>query len=158
MTYHAGPLGDLTGRVVGNGDCVAFVQAAAGVPHISNWRRGTRVRGGGVMPRHRNRDIRSRWTYGTHTDGRSHAALLIGATPEGLLVWDHQVGHHVQQRVVCDARRRDVLAVNDASAYHVIDGPAPTRASRELAAAQKSSQQAKFASPGPGRSLAYRVM
>ena len=107
-------------RTVGDGHCVAFVREASGAPHTSQWRRGPLVRGladapAGLAIATFGPDER----YGNHTDGRSHAAILIARHSDGLLVWDQWVGHPVQQRVI-RYRAGQGAAANDGDAYHVI--------------------------------------
>jgi hypothetical protein len=88
------------GQVVGNGQCVIFVQTASKITHTSTWRRCDTVH-------------HDQWpadlviatfdpdgTYGNHTDGSSHAAVLIEVLPEGLRVWDQWAGHPVSQRTI----------------------------------------------------------
>jgi hypothetical protein len=110
------------GRVVGNGHCVAFVREAAGAPHTSEWRRGPQAR---FIPR----DDKIKGVaiatfdtdrrYGNHTDGRSHAAILIARHEDGLLVWDQWVGQPVHQRTI-RYRGGSGNAANDGDAFHVI--------------------------------------
>jgi hypothetical protein len=124
--------GGWAGQVVGNGHCVAFVRAAAGLPHTSHWRRGDKLHGGD----------RSSWppgliiatfdpdgAYGNHTDGRSHTAVLIEVKSDGLLVWDQWVGHPVASRLI---RFKGYLglACDDGDRYHVVcvDTPGPAAA------------------------------
>ena len=109
------------GKVVGNGQCVRFLQIVAGVPHTSQWRCGRKVRGSDEIetgtpiacfdPSGR---------YGNHIDGRSHAALFLEERPEGLLVIDQWVGHPVAQRII-QFRGGQGKRVNDGDAFHIIE-------------------------------------
>jgi hypothetical protein len=115
------------GQAVGNGHCVAFVRAASDAPHTSEWLRGDNVRATvpakGIAIATFDADGR----YGNHTDGRSHAAILIACHADGLLVWDQWVGHPVQQRVI-RFRGGQGDAVNDGDAFHVITDAEPATA------------------------------
>ena len=115
------------GKAVGNGHCVGFVREAAGLPHTSLWRRGEQVRAirppAGTAIATFDPDGR----YGNHTDGRSHAAILVATQGDGLLVWDQWVGHPVAQRVI-RFRGGSGQAVNDGDQFHVIEVAAPVAA------------------------------
>lgn len=108
------------GQVVGDGHCVAFVRAAADVPHTSSWRRGSPVRGASHASGTAIATFHDRGHYENDTTGKSHAAILIAAQSDGLLVWDQWVGHPVAQRVI---RYRDGAGskVNDGDMFHVIE-------------------------------------
>jgi hypothetical protein len=108
------------GQTVGNGHCVAFVRAASDAPHTSEWRRGENVRAALEVPKGQaiaTFDADGR--YGNHTDGRSHAAILIARHADGLLVWDQWVLHPVQQRVI-RYRGGQGDAVNDGDQFYVV--------------------------------------
>jgi hypothetical protein len=109
------------GKVVGNGHCVAFVREAALAPHTSEWRRGDSVRAilgdpqrGLVIA-----TFDDNGRYGNHIDGRSHAAILIDRTDDGLLVWDQWVGQPVHIRSL-SFRGGLGRAANDGDQYHVV--------------------------------------
>jgi hypothetical protein len=107
-------------QVVGDGHCVAFVRAASGAPHTSAWRRGESVRTTADVPKGAaiaTFDPDGR--YGNHTDGRSHAAILIARHDGGLLVLDQWLRHPVQQRVI-RYRGGQGDAVNDGDRFHVV--------------------------------------
>lgn len=112
------------GQVIDTGHCVRFVQTAAGAPHTSRWRRGTRVRGAAVAPGTAIATFDPSETYGNHTDGRSHAAILVAEQGDGLRVWDQWKGHPVGQRTI-RWRGGQGTANNDGDAYFVIEGPPP---------------------------------
>jgi hypothetical protein len=111
------------GRTVDNGQCVRFLQVAADVPHTSHWRRGVWCKAaidldpgtaiatfGGDPPRYEN-----------HTGGRSHAAFLVSAQSDGLLVWDQWVGHPVAQRVIRYRNGPPTNAINDGEYFYTIE-------------------------------------
>jgi hypothetical protein len=109
------------GQSVGDGQCVAFVRAAADAPHTSTWQRGDHVRRTFGIPKGTaiaTFDADGR--YGNHPDGRSHAAILIARQDDGLLVWDQWRLHPVQQRVI-RFRGGAGDAVNDGDSFHVIE-------------------------------------
>jgi hypothetical protein len=91
------------GTVVGDGHCVAFVRHAAGAPQTALWRRGGWVHDlpqdalpKGLAIATFDPDGR----YGNHTDGRSHAAILLARQGDGLLVLDQWKGQPVHQRLI----------------------------------------------------------
>ena len=59
-------------------------------------------------------------TYGNHTDGRSHAAVLHEELPQGLLVWDQWLHHPVAPRLI-QFRNGTGAAVNDGDQFFVIE-------------------------------------
>ena len=91
------------GQSVGDGECVAFVRAAAHVPQTALWRRGRLAKGDATVPRGAaiaTFDPDGR--YGNHTDGRSHAAIYLSQDEHGLTVLDQwrQPSIHVVQSVL----------------------------------------------------------
>jgi hypothetical protein len=109
------------GRVVGSGQCVAYVQQICGMPHTSHWRRGRQVRGGAVDPNTAIATFDADGRYGNHTDGRSHAAVFLMETETGLLVWDQWGGQPVHSRTIRFHGGAGKKA-NDGDAYYVIEG------------------------------------
>jgi hypothetical protein len=108
------------GSVIGSGHCVAYVQRVAGCPHTSHWRCGDRVRGGNVEPGTAIATFDPGGDYGNHTDGRSHAAILVAETDRGLMVWDQWRGQPVHMRNI-RFHGGAGKPVNDGDAYHVIE-------------------------------------
>jgi len=108
------------GTVVSNGHCLRHVQVVAGVTHSSTLRRGDPVRGSNCAPGTVVGTFDEDGTYGNHTDGRSHVAILLAETDEGLLVVDQWVGQPVHERLI-HYRDGEGSAVNDASRYHVVE-------------------------------------
>lgn len=110
------------GRLVGNGHCVGFVREAASVPHTSQWRRGTKARGGD-LPRGTAiatfDPISNR--YANSTDGRSHAAIFLHEQEAGLHVLDQWIGRPVAARLIRFSPGRNARPVNDGDAYYVIE-------------------------------------
>lgn len=107
------------GQVVGSGHCVALVREASGAPHTSKWRRGDPVLGSLVAPGTAIATFEPNGRYGNHTDGRSHAAILVEDLGSALLVWDQWLGRATRQRTIRD-KRGEGSAVDDASRYHLI--------------------------------------
>jgi hypothetical protein len=120
MSWVAANPARYAGQAVGSGQCVAYVQAAASAPHTSHWRRGAKVRGGAIPPGTAIATFDAPGTYGNHTDGRSHAAILIAEQDDGLQVWDQWTGHPVAQRTI---RWGQPKASNSGDAFYVIEGP-----------------------------------
>ena len=105
-------------QVVGNGQCVAYVQKAANAPHTSHWQQGTRAKGETSLKRGiaiATFDPNGR--YGNHTDGRSHAAIYLSQNEHGLMVIDQWVGQPVHQRLI---RFGGATPVNDGNKFYVI--------------------------------------
>lgn len=121
MSWIADDPSEYAGQVVANGQCVRYVQECAGVPHTSRWQPGVTVRGSGAEPGTAIATFDRDGTYGNHTDGRSHAAILIAEQADGLLVWDQWLGHPVAQRVI-RFRGGQGRRVNDGDEFQVIEG------------------------------------
>ena len=66
------------GKVIGSGQCVAFVEAAAKKPLTARWTRGRIVAGDATIPEGTAiAAFDPSGTYGNHTDGRSHGAIYV---------------------------------------------------------------------------------
>jgi hypothetical protein len=113
--------------VVPNGQCVAFVEKVACTGNTSHWTRGARVAGNVALASGTaiaTFDASGR--YGNHTDGRSHAAIYISQTKNGIAVYDQWLSQPVHQRTI---QLRDLQvktnipsrAVNDGNQYYVIE-------------------------------------
>lgn len=120
MTFVAHEPERHVGQVVANGQCVRFVQEAAGAPLTASWRKGARVRGnaipaGTVIATFH--PITKR--YENSTTGRSHAAILLAETAGGLRVLDQWVGQPVHERII---RFRNGLGSksNDGDQFYVV--------------------------------------
>lgn len=111
------------GKIVGNGHCVVFVREVTGLPPTAHWRQG-----GSVLEAEPGSAIATfdpDGRYGNHTDGRSHAAILVEATAYGLQVWDQWVnrktpGPGVHQRLI-QFRGGQGLPCDDGDAYAIIE-------------------------------------
>jgi hypothetical protein len=126
-TYHAKSPAHYAGKSCGNGHCVAFAREAADLGHTSTWKKGQHVRGlpADTPPGLVIATFDPDGTYGNHTDGRSHVAILEEIQAGGLLVWDQWVGHTVSQRVIRFKGGAD-KAVNDGDQYYVVSTAAQT--------------------------------
>jgi len=81
------------GQSVGNGQCVAFAKAAAGMPQTRLWKRGVLVQGNfSIKPGTAIATFDSNGIYGNHTDGSSHVAIYLGQDVHGIRVLDQWVG------------------------------------------------------------------
>ena len=75
-------------KVVGNGQCVVFVQVAAGAPVTHAWKEGKKIhKGGAPLPKGTAIATFIEGKYPSHTHG-NHAAIYIGQNAEGLQVYD----------------------------------------------------------------------
>lgn len=108
------------GKVVGNGHCVPFVQAAARVPHTSRWRKGEPVRGATLIFGTAIATFGPDGRYTNATDGSAHAAILHVVAQDSLLVVDQWVGHPVAKRVI-PFRAGAGKPANDGDQFYVIE-------------------------------------
>jgi hypothetical protein len=108
------------GKSVGTGHCVPFVREACGAPHTSHWKQGELVRTSQCIKGTAIATFDPGGIYGNHTDGRSHAAILLAINSDGLLVMDCWLGQLIQQRTI---RYRNGIGdpVNDGDAFYVIE-------------------------------------
>ncbi|HSR78776.1 MAG TPA: BPSL0067 family protein [Xanthobacteraceae bacterium] len=107
------------GKVVDNGHCVRLAQVHGNAPHTSHWRRGSKVRGGNVVPGTVIATFSPAGRYQNRTDGASHAAVFVAEEPAGLRVWDQWRGQPVHQRTI-RFRGGQGRASNDGDAFHVV--------------------------------------
>jgi len=109
---------DYGGKEVGDGQCVAFVQMAAGAPRTSDWKQGKKVRGN---------EIPLGTAIATFKDGKysnnatgNHAAIYDGQDKEGIWVWDQWKGQPVHRRHI-KFRGGKGSSSNDGDAFSVIE-------------------------------------
>jgi hypothetical protein len=113
-------IGQTVGEGASRGQCVAFVRAAADLPHTSLWVRGDPVattdcaRGTAIAT------FDPDGKYGNHGDGRSHAAIFQQQLSAGIRVFDQWSNHPVAHRVI-RWKNGSGGAADDASRYHVIE-------------------------------------
>jgi hypothetical protein len=108
------------GKTVGTGHCIAYVRETSGAPITTQWRRGDPVRGSGCAPGTAIATFDPSGRYGNHVDGRSHAAILIAETDEGLLVCDQWIGQLVQHRTI-QFRNGEGKAADDGDRFYVVE-------------------------------------
>jgi hypothetical protein len=75
------------GKSVGSGQCVAFVQAAAMTGHTSGWRRGDLVKGALLTEGTAIATFDDKGRYINDQHGKSHAAIYVRQTSEGISYW-----------------------------------------------------------------------
>jgi hypothetical protein len=99
QTYLAENAQAYIGRVVDNGHCVKFVQAAAAAPRTTEWRPGPWVRGNKSIPP--GTVIATFEANGTYTPRTgNHAAIYISQDETGIRVLDQWRGQPVHERVI----------------------------------------------------------
>ena len=108
------------GQAVPDGHCVALVRECSGLPATANWRRGALVKGSLFETGTCIATFDPNGRYGNHTDGRSHAAILLSENSDGLLVCDQWLGQVCQQRVI-RFRNGSGDAVNDGDKFYSIE-------------------------------------
>ena len=120
MAFVASQLEGVTGKIYGNGHCVALVRDLSGAPFTAQWRRGVRVRDNPSLAPGTAIATFDGDRYGNHTDGRSHAAILLEIKDDGLLVIDQWIGQSAHQRTI-RWRGKTGFAVNDGDQFYVIE-------------------------------------
>jgi hypothetical protein len=87
------------GRVVGEGHCVDFVKAAAGVPRTDAWQEGAEVHGNPhIAP---GTAIATFDSDGSYTsESGNHAAIYLYQDDRGLWVYDQWQGQAVHKRLI----------------------------------------------------------
>ena len=109
------------GKEIGTGHCVPFVQETCGAPHTKEWKRGAWARETITQIGTAIATFDPDGTYGNHTDGRSHAAILLNVQNDGLLVMDCWQGQLIQERLIRFRGGRQGNAVNDGDMFYVIE-------------------------------------
>ncbi len=123
------PRGNLIGRSVGSGQCVALVQAARPeYGRTSGWMRGEKVQGNAsIAPGTPIATFSRDGRYTNATDGSSHAALYLGQTAQGVQVLDQWRGSAAAVRTI-PWTNPGGHAANTGSAFHVVRTGAVHRA------------------------------
>jgi len=109
------------GIAVGSGQCVALLQHTSDVGHTSTWRRGVPARHSDAPRGTCIATFTDQGTYGNHTSGTSHAAILLEEQSGGLLVCDQWHGQPVHLRVIRFKGGTDLRWSNDGDRFHVIE-------------------------------------
>jgi hypothetical protein len=87
------------GEVIGAGQCVDFVKAAAGVPRTAAWQEGAPVRGNPHIVR--GTAIATFEPDGSYTsESGNHAAVYLSQDDRGLWVYDQWRGQAVHKRLI----------------------------------------------------------
>jgi hypothetical protein len=119
-------------QLVGSGQCVVFVQAAALTGLTRSWKRGEQVKGATLAPGTAIATFDMNGNYANDTHGRSHAAIYLGQDATGIRVldqWNHRrkkpdgsfapEPHPVQERTIYF--QKNVKEVDDGRNYYVIE-------------------------------------
>lgn len=106
------------GKIIGDGQCVAFVRSCSGAPPSSQWREGSRVRGAGLS----SGTAIATFVNGKYPDENTgqHAAIYIKQDTMGIEVWDQWVGQPVHKRVI-QFKGGQGSRSNDGDAFSVIE-------------------------------------
>lgn len=111
------------GEVVGNGHCVPFVQAVAGLPPTAAWSPGAWVQGNRKIPA--GTPIATFEKDGTYTSRTgNHAAIYISQDRTGLWVYDQWRGQPVHKRLIRfegGLGKQSGSKSNDGTSYRVIE-------------------------------------
>ena len=119
MAYIATKPDFYLGRVVGSGQCVAYVQQACKAPLTKKWKRGALVRGNkDIKPGTAIATFSKDGVYENKTTGESHAAIYLAQNDKGILVLDQWLKQPVHNRII---REGGVKDVNNALKYYVIE-------------------------------------
>lgn len=100
--------------------CVAYVRRVTGLPSTSSWRRGVKVRDAGLTSGVAIATFSADGVYENDTTGKSHAAIFIEQTDQGLRCLDAWVGHPAAERVI-RFKGGAGQPVDDGDAYHLIE-------------------------------------
>jgi hypothetical protein len=107
------------GKVVDNGQCVRFVQVAAGVRHTSTWSPGARVKDAAYISPGTAIATFINGVYPNANHG-NHAAIYISHDDFGIRVWDQWKGKPVSQRTI-GYKEGDNDPSNDGDFFYVIE-------------------------------------
>ena len=119
MPYVAKKPDTYLGRVVGSGQCVAYVQQVCGAPQTKKWQRGAKVQH--LLDLEPGTAIATFGLTGTYLNdehGLSHAAVYLTQNDKGLLVLDQWKGQPVHQRLL---RFGAPLPINNGECFYVIE-------------------------------------
>ncbi|WP_143748845.1 BPSL0067 family protein [Mesorhizobium sophorae] len=139
MSYVAPDTDAYMGEVVGDGQCVAYVKAAASCPATSQWAEGSKVRDSGIATGTAIATFQD-GKYNNYTDGRSHAAIFISQDGDGLVVHDQWLGQAVHERTI-RFKGGSGKPVNDGDAFSVIENAAALRAIAKFRRRQAGTKQ-----------------
>ena len=106
-------------KVVGNGQCVSLVKAAASAPASSEWTEGDRVKGNKKLKPGAAIATFQDGKYHNKTDGSSHAAIYMSQDEDGLYVIDQWKGQPAHARCI-RFRGGKAAPHNDGDAYSTV--------------------------------------
>jgi len=118
MSYVASDPAANLGKVVGTGQCVAYVREATGAPPSSLWKEGSKVKGNDIPTGTAIATFQD-GIYHNATDGSSHAAIYLSQDATGLWVHDQWIGQPVHKRQI-RFRNGATTANNDGDAFSVV--------------------------------------
>lgn len=107
------------GKVVGTGQCVAFLQKTTNVGHTSGWTPGERIKGAQYIAPGTAIATFINGVYPNRSSG-NHAAIYISHDEHGIQVYDQWSGHAVSKRTI-RYKAGDNDPSNDGDFYYVIE-------------------------------------
>jgi hypothetical protein len=120
MSYIASNPESYADKKVANGQCVRFVQEAAGARNTSHWKQGIQVKGG--------MDLKKGTAIATFVDGKyankpsgNHAAIYLSQDSNGLWVYDQWEKQGKVKKRIIRFHTGPWDVVNDGNAYYVIE-------------------------------------
>jgi hypothetical protein len=109
--------------LVGSGQCVALVQAAANLPHTSLWKRGPEAKENAAIPVGTViATFDDKGKYPSHSTG-NHAAIFISESDEGIVVrdqWKNKTDPPSPSRRTLQFRDGKGSASNDGDRFWVV--------------------------------------
>lgn len=122
MSYVTASPESESGKVVGSGECVAYVRQVTGAPPASMWKRGKKVKDCSLLSEGTAiATFTADGRYPNQHGGSSHAAIYISQSLSGIRVWDQWLGQPVHTRTIrFQHGGTGVKPVNDGGAFFVI--------------------------------------
>src|SRR5207249_2984970 len=99
VPYVARSLENYVNKIVGSGECVAFVREASGAPASSAWQEGVKVHGASDLSRGTAIATFENGHYMNYTTG-NHAAVYLSQDDHGIRVMDQWRGQPVHERTI----------------------------------------------------------
>ena len=109
------------GKKVGDGECVALVQEAAGAPNTASWKKGAVVRGNSGL--RKGTAIATFDAHGKYTNlsTGNHAAIYLSQDLQGIWVYDQWRSQGAVRRRLIRFRGGAGSPSNDGDAFFVIN-------------------------------------
>ena len=121
MAYVCSSPESYEGKKIDSGECVAFVQEAAGAPSTSSWRKGAAVRENSDLKRGTAiATFDARGNYASHSTG-NHAAIYVSQDAHGIWVYDQWVSQGAVKKRLIRFHGGLGSPSNDGDAFFVID-------------------------------------